>query len=152
MPRHCGWWGGTRRWLRWLIPRKTPRHWRPRSCRRRSAIAPKVVAVPEAYVPQDALSLWWLGDPAQPRPIGTLHLAGGGRSVALAYGAGWLEQGFALSDDLPLRPGLFVPPEKDLAAGAVDDARPDRWGERVIRKFERSPRLSLLEFLLFAGD
>lgn len=36
--------------------------------------------------------------------------------------------------------------------GAVDDARPDRWGERVIQKFERSPRLSILEFLLFAGD
>lgn len=34
----------------------------------------------------------------------------------------------------------------------MDDARPDRWGERVIRRFEASPRLSILEFLLFAGD
>lgn len=34
----------------------------------------------------------------------------------------------------------------------MDNARPDRWGERVIRRFEPSPRLSILEFLLFAGD
>ena len=45
-----------------------------------------------------------------------------------------------------------MPRDKDCAAGAVDDARPDRWGERVIRRFEASPRLSILEFLLFAGD
>jgi serine/threonine-protein kinase HipA len=51
-----------------------------------------------------------------------------------------------------LTPGLFVPAGKDTAAGAVDDARPDRWGERVIRKFEKSPRLSILEYLLFAGE
>lgn len=60
--------------------------------------------------------------------------------------------GFALSEDLPLAPDLFLPTDKDTAAGAVDDARPDRWGERVIRKFELTLRLSLLEFLLFAGD
>src|SRR5262245_6648403 len=39
-----------------------------------------------------------------------------------------------------------------MAAGAVDDARPDRWGERVIRFIDRPPRLSLLEYLYFAGD
>jgi len=42
--------------------------------------------------------------------------------------------------------------EKETAAGAVDDARPDRWGERVIRFLDRPPRLSLMEYLLFAGD
>ena len=36
--------------------------------------------------------------------------------------------------------------------GAVDDARPDQWGERVIRLIERPARLSLLEYLYFAGD
>ncbi len=105
-----------------------------------------------AYEPRDVLYLWWLGDPAAPRLVGELRLASGGRSVALQYGADWLRTGFALSEDLPLTGELFVPTEKDRAAGAVDDARPDRWGERVIRKFERSPRLSILEFLLFAGD
>ena len=35
---------------------------------------------------------------------------------------------------------------------AVDDARPDRWGERVIRAIDRPERLSLMEFLYYAGD
>lgn len=39
-----------------------------------------------------------------------------------------------------------------MAAGAVDDARPDRWGERVIRNLYRPSRLSLLEYLYFSGD
>lgn len=107
---------------------------------------------PRAYAPRDTLFLWWLGAPAQPRLVGELRLVSGGRAVALQYGADWLASGFPLSEDLPLTPGLFVPAGKDTAAGAVDDARPDRWGERVIRKFEPSPRLSILEYLLFAGD
>jgi serine/threonine-protein kinase HipA len=44
------------------------------------------------------------------------------------------------------------PSERDVAVGAVDDARPDRWGERVIRLIEKPARLSLLEYLYFAGD
>ena len=103
-------------------------------------------------MPQDRLFLWWLGDPALPRPVGELGLAAGGRAVSLRYAPGWLQSGFTLSEDLPLTDDLFVPRDKDCAAGAVDDARPDRWGERVIRKFEATPRLSVLEFLLFAGD
>jgi serine/threonine-protein kinase HipA len=105
-----------------------------------------------AYAPRDTLFLWWLGAPAQPRLVGELRLVSGGRAVALQYGADWLAAGFPLSEDLPLTPGLFVPAGKDTAAGAIDDARPDRWGERVIRKFEKSPRLSILEYLLFAGE
>jgi len=110
--------------------------------------------MPEAsgYAPRDTLALWWLEQPAKPRPIGELHLVSGGRAVGLQYGAAWLASGFALSEDLPLARDLFVPALKDSAVGALDDARPDRWGERVIRKFEKSPRLSILEFLLFAGD
>lgn len=104
------------------------------------------------YRPQDAMQLWWLGDPASPRHVGELRLVANSRSVGLEYAGSWLAGGFALSEDLPLQPGLYLPRDKDLAAGAVDDARPDRWGERVIRKFERSPRLSILEFLYFAGD
>ena len=90
----------------------------------------------EPYAPQDRLFLWYLGEPSQPRPVGELGLAAGGRSVSLRYAPDWLRSGFALSEDLPLTGDLFVPREKDCAAGAVDDARPDRWGERVIRKFE----------------
>lgn len=36
--------------------------------------------------------------------------------------------------------------------GAIDDARPDRWGERIIRHIDWPARLSILEMLLFAGD
>ncbi|MES2972607.1 MAG: HipA domain-containing protein [Pseudomonadota bacterium] len=106
----------------------------------------------DTYVPGDVLHLWWLAEPASPRPVGEISLALNGRGVALRYGREWLRSGVALSEDLPLADQLFVPPAPDFAAGAVDDARPDRWGERVIRKFEVTSRLSLLEYLLFAGD
>lgn len=105
-----------------------------------------------AYQAQDRMSLWWLGDPQAPQRIGMLSLQDRGRKVALSYDAAWMASGFALSEDLPLHAGLHVPPERDSAAGAVDDARPDQWGERVIRLIERPPRLSLLEYLYFAGD
>ena len=54
--------------------------------------------------------------------------------------------------NLPLARGVFVPKEHNMAAGAVDDSRPDRWGERIIRNlYKPPPRLSVLEFLYFAG-
>ena len=45
-----------------------------------------------------------------------------------------------------------LPRTKEVAAGAVDDARPDRWGERVIRFIDKPARLSLMEFLYYASD
>jgi serine/threonine-protein kinase HipA len=36
--------------------------------------------------------------------------------------------------------------------GAVDDARPDRWGEHLVRFLDKPPRLSVLDFLFYAGD
>jgi serine/threonine-protein kinase HipA len=109
-----------------------------------------------AAPPPDTLFLWWLADPAQPRLVGTLRglrrqprQPGG---VSLEYASGWLADGIALSEDLPLKPGEFLPAEQDAAAGAVDDARPDRWGERVIRLIDRPARLSTLDYLYFAGD
>ena len=104
------------------------------------------------YTPSDTLHLWWLGMPADPVYIGELHTMRTQRGVSLHYDAGWLAHGFALSEDLPLVDQEFLPREKDTAAGAVDDARPDRWGERLIRFVDKPPRLSLLEYLYFAGD
>jgi serine/threonine-protein kinase HipA len=100
------------------------------------------------------MSLWWLADVQVPQRIGTLSLQDQRRKVALSYDAAWIAsaQGFALSEDLPLQAGLMLPAERDTAVGAVDDARPDQWGERVIRLLERPARLSLLEYLYFAGD
>jgi serine/threonine-protein kinase HipA len=110
--------------------------------------------VSQNYQPQDSMSLWCLADPLVPQRIGTLSLQDQRRKVGLTYDPTWLSspQGFALSEDLPLRTGLMLPAERDTAAGAVDDARPDQWGERVIRLIERPARLSLLEYLYFAGD
>lgn len=106
-----------------------------------------------AYQPQDTMSLWWLGDgQAAPRQVGELVLTDGNRKVGLAYAADWIRHGFALSEDLPLGRGIYLPKERDMAAGAVDDARPDRWGERVIRNLYKPARLSVLEYLYFAGD
>lgn len=105
----------------------------------------------------DDLHLWYLGDPAKPRYIGALRLVAAGKGVSLRYSEKWLSQGFALSEDLPLVDTEHLPPgrlaaDAQRAVGAVDDARPDRWGEKVIRFLDRPRRLSLMEFLYYAGD
>lgn len=100
----------------------------------------------------DTLYLWYLGTPATPTLVGELNLVMNRRAVSLHYADAWRQNGFPLSEDLPLGDQEFFPKDKDLAAGAVDDARPDRWGERVIRLLDRPPRLSLLEYLYYAGD
>jgi len=105
-----------------------------------------------ARLPADTLYLWYLGNPAAPVLVGELNLVMNRRGVSLHYAETWLKHGFPLSEDLPLIDIEHFPREKDTGAGAVDDARPDRWGERVIRLLDRPPRLSLLEFLYFAGD
>jgi serine/threonine-protein kinase HipA len=104
------------------------------------------------YRPTDRLHLWLLTVPANPVLIGELNLVRASRGVSLRYADTWLERGFALSEDLPLVGEEFLPRDKETAAGAVDDARPDRWGKRVIRFLDKPPRLSLLEYLYFAGD
>jgi serine/threonine-protein kinase HipA len=104
------------------------------------------------YRPADRLHLWLLTVPSDPVLIGELNLVRESRGVSLRYADTWLERGFALSEDLPLIGEEFLPRDKETAVGAVDDARPDRWGERVIRFLDKPPRLSLLEYLYFAGD
>ena len=105
-----------------------------------------------AYAPSNRLYLWLLTRPEQPVPIGELNLVRVSQGVSLRYADSWLQGGFALSEDLPLIDEEFLPVEKGTAVGAVDDARPDRWGERVIRFIDKPARLSLLEYLYFAGD
>lgn len=105
----------------------------------------------------DDLYLWYLGDPASPRYVGALKLVSAGKGVSLRYAEQWLSNGFALSEDLPLVDNEFLPPgrmaaDAQRAVGAVDDARPDRWGEKVIRFVDKPKRLSLMEYLYYAGD
>lgn len=104
------------------------------------------------YVPSDRLYLWLLAQPQQPVLIGELNLLRSSQGVSLRYTQSWLRDGFPLSEDLPLIDEEFLPDEKGMAVGAVNDARPDRWGEQVIRVIDKPARLSLLEFLYFAGD
>jgi serine/threonine-protein kinase HipA len=105
-----------------------------------------------SYTPADRLHLWLLTEPEQPVLIGQLNLVRSNQGVSLHYAQSWLQRGFPLSEDLPLIDQEFLPAQKGTAVGAVDDARPDRWGEQVIRFIDKPPRLSLLEFLYFAGD
>ena len=105
----------------------------------------------------DTLYLWYLGDPDRPRPVGVLQRVGDGKGVSLRYGEEWLKSGFPLSEDLPLRDVEHRPPGRlgaggAIAVGAVDDARPDRWGERVIDFIDKPARKSLMEYLYLAGD
>jgi serine/threonine-protein kinase HipA len=104
------------------------------------------------YKPTDQLYLWLVTQPTQPVLIGELHLIRTTRGVSLRYAPEWLQRGFPLSEDLPLIDEELIPNEPGIASGAVDDARPDRWGERIIRFLDKPPRLSLLEYLYFAGD
>ena len=110
------------------------------------------MAEPLKYAPSDRLYLWLLTQPLRPALVGELTLVRATQGVSLRYTESWLRGGFPLSEDMPLIAQEFMPGEKGLAAGAVDDARPDRWGERVIRFIDKPARLSLLEFLYFAGD
>jgi serine/threonine-protein kinase HipA len=100
----------------------------------------------------DKLHLWCLTDPTAPRCIGQLRLVDAGKGVSLQYGADWLASGFPISEDLILTDIEQLPRWKGMAVGAVDDARPDRWGERVIQYLDRPARLSLMEYLFYAGD
>lgn len=107
---------------------------------------------PQTYQPQDTLHLWVLVNPARPVRAGTLGLSRLLPDCAtFTYDKDWWN--FPLSEDLPLLAAHeFSATEKGSAPGAIDDARPDRWGERIIRHIDRPARLSVLEMLLFAGD
>jgi serine/threonine-protein kinase HipA len=105
----------------------------------------------------DTLYLWYLGQPAAPRYIGVLRLVASGKGVSLQYGAEWIAGGFPLSEDLPLSDAPHLPRGRltgdgERAVGAVDDARPDRWGQKVIRVIVNPKRRSLMEYLYYAGD
>jgi serine/threonine-protein kinase HipA len=100
----------------------------------------------------DELHLWLLTEPTAPRHVGQLRLVDAGKGVSLQYGPEWLKHGFPLSEDLPLVDIEQLPRWKGLAVGAVDDARPDRWGERVIQYIDKPARLSIMEYLYYAGD
>jgi serine/threonine-protein kinase HipA len=102
-----------------------------------------------------AYFLWELTQPAQPRLLGELRKLSNG-DVSFQYDPGWLQHGYALSPDLPLTTQEYPPVHRRLrekaAPGAVDDARPDHWGEKVIRYLHKPRGNHLIDYLYFAGD
>lgn len=68
----------------------------------------------------NTLYLWYMGSPDDPVPVGELNLVMSGRGVSLRYGTDWLQNGFPLSEDIPLVDIEHFPREKDTAAGAVE--------------------------------
>ena len=93
-----------------------------------------------------------LRDPRRARCVGELRWVRSSQGVSLRYRPDWLDHGFALSEDLPLIDQEFLPAEPHAAAGALADAHPEDWGERVIRLLDRPQRLSRLDLLYLAGD
>lgn len=102
----------------------------------------------------DRLYAWMLSTPQNPRLVGEITRQSNG-DVGLTYDPTWIATGFALSDDMPLVSQTFTPMHhtgrQPDAPGALDDARPDRWGEKVIRYLYK-PGASVFDNLYFAGD
>ena len=113
---------------------------------------PLIASGEENTMREDTLHCWYLGNPCMPRHVGEVRLGAGGRTCVLAQGDEWRENGFDLSPDVPREQRLCEPSGELEAPGALDDAMPDRWGERMIRVISRPSRMGPLDKLWFAGD
>ncbi|WP_159498974.1 type II toxin-antitoxin system HipA family toxin [Microbacterium sp. 18062] len=103
-------------------------------------------------------------DRHEPRRAGTLRPSFMGRTLAGAsfeYDPQFLTDGYALSPDLPLRPGRTFTPESATMFGAFADVSPDEWGRRIVqtahtreaRRLGERPRiLGEFDFLLGVSD
>jgi len=98
------------------------------------------------------LSLWCLTDPGHPQRVGIVSLDDSMRICRLAYDKAWMSEGFDLSPDLPITQRIHLPASGFKAPGAIEDAMPDRWGERMIRALYRPSRVTPLDELWYAGD
>lgn len=100
-------------------------------------------------------------DRPEPRLAGTLRPSFMGSVLAGAsfeYDRGFLRDGYALSPELPLRPGRIFTPESTTMFGAFQDAAPDEWGRRLIQaahtrqaRREGRPARQLREFDFLIG-
>ncbi|OQX03889.1 MAG: hypothetical protein BWK73_38030 [Thiothrix lacustris] len=99
----------------------------------------------QKVLPGNELAVWNLTDPKTPVRVGMASLALGGRGVAFTYERSWLANGYPLSGDMPLQGAVLTPTVRDRLFGALDDAMPDRWGERAIRFIDNPPRATALD-------
>jgi serine/threonine-protein kinase HipA len=97
----------------------------------------------------------WIYPPEEPAPVlcGVLELVQGRRCL-FSYAAAWVAypKAFALSPDMPLRPGVIEPPGGLDLHPIFEDAGPDRWGKNIINKVFNPQRRSPLEYLALAGE
>ncbi len=114
---------------------------------------PSPHGAPSQVVPE-RLFAWYLADPQRPVLVGEIGKTSNG-DASLTYAPAWLQGGFAISEDMPLREQMYLPLHRryrePAAAGALDDARPDRWGEKVIRYLYKRGA-TLRDHLYLAGD
>lgn len=83
--------------------------------------------------PDEAFAWIWLPGAAEPVVAG--RLASIGDIVEFNYGRSYLQRDDAIPiylPELPLQRGAIAPPNGLRMAGAIDDAGPDAWGQRVI--------------------
>lgn len=102
-----------------------------------------------------ALYVWiYLAGAVLPTPCGTLSLLPGNRRVSFRYLDGYLTRsdGSALSPDIPLRKGEFMPPDGEALHPVFDDAGPDKWGRMVIDREDNPSRRSEIDYLWYSGE
>ena len=98
------------------------------------------------------LYVWYLADTSKPTLIGKIELIAQGRGFSFTYDKQWIIDGFPLSGDMPLQKSPIVPLNRDMGLGAINDAMPDRWGERAIRYLDNPKEFTELDMLYLAGD
>lgn len=100
----------------------------------------------------NSLAVWYLENPLDPRLVGRVKLEASNRRCLLELDDEWRRSGFSLSPDLTHDKKVHAPLKDMVAPGAIEDAMPDRWGERMIRVVSRPSRMSSLDKLWYAGD
>lgn len=85
--------------------------------------------------PEEAFVWVWLHGATEPVVAGRLQQVGD--LINFNYGRSYLGREEAIPlylPELPLRPGEIEPPDGLDVSGAIDDASPDAWGQRVIMR------------------
>ena len=98
------------------------------------------------------LYCWYLGNPEHPVPVGNVQLEISMRRCILITDPSWSRSGFNLTPDMSREQRIHIPAGNLRVPGAIDDAMPDRWGERMIRVIPNPSRMSPLDLLWYTGD
>ncbi len=102
----------------------------------------------------------WVWLPEAGRPVVAGRLDNAGEALLFTYGRSYLSRPDAIPlylPELPLREGPISPVD-GVAAGCIQDAAPDSWGQRVIlnQRFGRGAQdtadLTLLDYLMESGS